>query len=550
LANGLPAPPAQTTDAIPPIPKSTGERILGGIGGFLEGGSGRDFRNSPLGAAVQKHYDARMAEAEMHHKNASTYAGILATGIDPATGKPISPEERAKYEAWFNAEWQAYEKIAGVDKESKGLLGKAKAIVGHLVGRGAGGGLPAPPQTGQGGTAALSNAPVTTAPGGPTAPSAALPPPPQTTPYGPQQALAAPALGQMAEEQHEDARKLRMFEEQQRLQAEYRKPTIPRAYTAPDGSHFLGIPDESGQIVSTDPAYNQGMVIGGALPRMASEDTPHGAFNYIGEDGKPHKAQFQGGVPVDAITKKPLPEGTQVFSAWMVPRVTSSTTEHMDPVTGQMYTTETHRVMTPGGTAAAAAAPPSKSGAKPEAKSPKGPTAPKESDATLRRETLHLAKSFPQVAKAFDAFNSAQERYNVMAAALPDARKGDQQAMLNLLANHIGMTMGLQKGSRITQAIYGEAMQSAPYLQRVAARFDKDGYLTGVVLTPEQMEQMIRLAKVRLAEDEAAWRREVEAAKSGYGMGGPGKPAAATPGMPPPPAATPKTADEFLKAHP
>lgn len=78
-----------------------------------------------------------------------------------------------------------------------------------------------------------------------------------------------------------------------------------------------------------------------------------------------------------------------------------------------------------------------------------------------------------------------------------DALKGNQQAMVNLVSNHVGMTIGSQPGARINQEQWMEAMQSAPWLQRVQARFDSQGYLTGVVLSPEQMRQMVTLGEQR-----------------------------------------------------
>lgn len=99
-----------------------------------------------------------------------------------------------------------------------------------------------------------------------------------------------------------------------------------------------------------------------------------------------------------------------------------------------------------------------------------------------------------QIGKSLEAAREADTRLETMQQNYKDGLNGDQQAMLSLLANHIGMTLGLQKGARITQAIYEEAMQSAPWLARVKSKFDKDGYLTGVTLTPEQMNQMMQLA--------------------------------------------------------
>lgn len=91
-----------------------------------------------------------------------------------------------------------------------------------------------------------------------------------------------------------------------------------------------------------------------------------------------------------------------------------------------------------------------------------------------------------------------------------DALKGDQQAMLSLLTNHIGMTLGLQKGARITRDILREAEQSTPWLQGLIAHFDDRGYLSGVALTPQQMRQMVNLAE---DQDENAWNRANSEAK-------------------------------------
>lgn len=94
------------------------------------------------------------------------------------------------------------------------------------------------------------------------------------------------------------------------------------------------------------------------------------------------------------------------------------------------------------------------------------------------------------------------ERVNVMSKNYEDAtQKHDQQAMLSLLANHLGMTMGLQKGARLNQAIIDEAQKSQPWLQGLKAKFDSDGYLSGVTLSPQQMKQMLDLGFERYRED-------------------------------------------------
>jgi hypothetical protein len=104
--------------------------------------------------------------------------------------------------------------------------------------------------------------------------------------------------------------------------------------------------------------------------------------------------------------------------------------------------------------------------------------------------------------KAYQPTLDSAERMNVMTESFEKAVKDhDQQAMLNLLYNHMGMTMGLQKGARMTRDLIREAQQSQPWLQGIQAKFDKDGYLTGVTLSPNQMRQMVSLAQSRYAED-------------------------------------------------
>jgi len=91
-------------------------------------------------------------------------------------------------------------------------------------------------------------------------------------------------------------------------------------------------------------------------------------------------------------------------------------------------------------------------------------------------------------------YEASIDRMKTMDMNLANALKGDQQAMLSLVANHIGMTLGGQKGARINQAVWNEAVESSPWLARTAARFDGRGWLSGVTLAPEQMRQMVSLA--------------------------------------------------------
>jgi len=92
-----------------------------------------------------------------------------------------------------------------------------------------------------------------------------------------------------------------------------------------------------------------------------------------------------------------------------------------------------------------------------------------------------------------DTALGADERLGRMESAYKKAKGGDQQAMLSLLTDHIGMTLGMQKGARITKDILNEAAQSQPWLSKIASKFDDRGYLSGVTLGPEQMKQMLDL---------------------------------------------------------
>lgn len=97
------------------------------------------------------------------------------------------------------------------------------------------------------------------------------------------------------------------------------------------------------------------------------------------------------------------------------------------------------------------------------------------------------------VRKQYDTARDADERLDRMKASYTKGLKGDQQAMLALLTDHIGMTLGMQKGARITKDILNEATQSQPWLAKIGAKFDDRGYLSGVALGPDQMRQMLDL---------------------------------------------------------
>jgi len=507
---------------VPDVPASGKEKAFGLIGALTTGKP----KGGALDEAIQKHHQQRLDEARMHRRTASTALGIWSYGIDPKTGEKLTPEQEQQYLNEWNSAMESYQKVAGVNKETKAAIQKARQLAeytaqqqrqkrqgGALQAQGGAQGAPPPPAPGAqpAAPAALSPAQQSAGPsGGPPQVPFAEPSFTEKEPF-----LRAQVIQRQAEasKQREDNAKFVDFVKRQDVEKQNKIEEIQAAADAKAKTQGTGKAKISG-------------------------------VHYAGPDGQPlfGWSVSQG---VDPDTGKPiatlydqemneLPPDTHVFSAWMSPRTTTTNTwKEVQQPDGSiaLVPVQTSSVTKRGGTVPPPPAP---------GESPKTPPTAASKVKTSPAQTMGLPKGAkivggkvpPGVAKAYEAFNSAQERYNVMEAALPDAQKGDQQAMLNLLANHIGMTMGLQKGSRITQAIYEEASQSAPWLSRVEAHFDDRGYLTGVVLTPEQMQQMIKLAQVRLGQDEAAWKREISAAKTGYGMGG----GAATP--PPPPSSS------------
>ena len=126
------------------------------------------------------------------------------------------------------------------------------------------------------------------------------------------------------------------------------------------------------------------------------------------------------------------------------------------------------------------------------------------------KETPFDRENATGASKSVETARGGDFRYRSMAGSLPKAKAGDQQAMLNLLTNHIGMTLGMQKGARITKDILHEAQASTPWLQGLEAKFDSQGYLSGVVLTPQQMDQMMGLA---VSQRSNAWAQAIESAR-------------------------------------
>jgi hypothetical protein len=132
------------------------------------------------------------------------------------------------------------------------------------------------------------------------------------------------------------------------------------------------------------------------------------------------------------------------------------------------------------------------------------------------------------------AYDGAIHRKTLMHKNLEEGLKGNQQAMLSLVANHIGMTLGAQKGARINQAVWNEAVQSAPLVKAWMAKmyhqdnngdYIFDGFKSGVNLTADQMKQMVQLAdestEVAAQDVDRIKKRLNDGTSSASGSGGP-----------------------------
>ena len=158
----LPPPPAPAQTDQTDLPPKVGQSFMERAGGVLSTlMKNRGGDTSALDARLKQHYQQRYDEAKMHQQHYQNYATVLAKQsawpreYDPATGKPLTPEQVQQYENWYNTEKAAFTKSGGVDKDSKGLIQRGVGIVEHAIGKGrelqkqgqqGQGGLPAPPQ--------------------------------------------------------------------------------------------------------------------------------------------------------------------------------------------------------------------------------------------------------------------------------------------------------------------------------------------------------------------------------------------------------------------
>lgn len=147
---------------------------------------------------------------------------------------------------------------------------------------------------------------------------------------------------------------------------------------------------------------------------------------------------------------------------------------------------------------------------------------------TLQNNAFALAVQRGTLGDANQIFFKAQDDYGKRLSALDlmqrnyqEALKGNQQAQVSMLMQHIGMTAGTVPGSRMARATIEEAEQSTPWIahtiakwfhQDAAGDYIFDGPKGGVNLTKPQMEQMLSLGKERVQvqhEQLDYWQKEL-----------------------------------------
>jgi hypothetical protein len=92
--------------------------------------------------ALKRDFTQKQAQANLYHQNAAQLNGLLMhlgtpkgkSYINPQTGAAYSEDDISQLKLQRDHAWGQYEKLVGVDKESKGALQKAKSIIDFMHG--------------------------------------------------------------------------------------------------------------------------------------------------------------------------------------------------------------------------------------------------------------------------------------------------------------------------------------------------------------------------------------------------------------------------------
>jgi len=348
----------------------------------------------------------KQAQANLYHKNAADINGLLfhladpearKSYLNPQTGQPYSDDDIAQLQSQLEHATGQYEKLVGVDKESKGALQKARTIIDFIHGkrRAAMQPPPTPDYPTNVGDAGVTTSGVTTPRQGPVATPSSfatnvsdaggvnydqakaqqLTPPPLSPlqeatrasaqlPFSTHPAKVGQAISDTLQSQNaqfkqgiaqrtEEAKVLFNGDitspTAQRYIATGTFPPVARLQKMPYKDPKTGEIKEGGYDGISGAIYDQkGNVVEDAEPISLASMTPKKII-YKGPDGEPlvgfqvaNKLYGQGG--------DELPEGTQAWEGTLVPKTTTGTTQKIDPLTGKRTSLSSSKTVAPSGT--------------------------------------------------------------------------------------------------------------------------------------------------------------------------------------------------------
>lgn len=98
-----------------------------------------------------------------------------------------------------------------------------------------------------------------------------------------------------------------------------------------------------------------------------------------------------------------------------------------------------------------------------------------------------------QATDAKKNFNDAATNLKTMLSTAKSAQEGNGPAQVGILSAYLKTIVGgAGSGVRINQAEWKAAQGTRPFLQGVQAKFSPAGYMTGVTLSPSQVDQMVK----------------------------------------------------------
>jgi hypothetical protein len=514
------SPQQQGQQTVPPPPDVSGDPNVDTVGGTGDNGAMDRFRGiinrlsgggtPAINKALEAHHAQVLADATRHSQVAKMYYRAAMNGKDPLTGKPGTPEDIEKWRGMGDAAWADYQKIAGKAKAAKPLIQQMGGILKHVVGGGGGGQQDAAGQQQGGAQPPAAGGPQAAPPGTPGTPiKGATPDAPWTgpVPYPKGQWSNPPQPGDAGGAGAAPATQGSQTVPPPPQGQPQPKATVPpppgmnplqestmleTSAAAQKEQDTLRLKDEEYRnklAADVDPKYHENKLkeaiadIKEAEPGISDEDARLKAETAVGITPKPKTGQemepdFKDGMPVgvkdkanNAYYTDPATMPPAAKAIWdSMQQVVKEHEDQQEAKEGRLLKKSIMLQTNAFNNALAA------------------------SDYKAAKKILNTSKS---------DLDAALVRQDTMHKNLKAALNGDQQAMLSLVANHIGMTLGAQKGARITRAVWDEAASSTTWWDKKMSEFfhtdpatgDKvfDGWKRGITLAPEQMHQMVQL---------------------------------------------------------